>query len=95
MLLLRGVASAGSSDLNAGTQAGTAKPAALSGLPAPLAQVVPGSSEQPRSGGYIIDKMSVVGGTYVPIDLLDRISAGSGLDGTSMTVTTPSRSLAL
>nr|WP_314710045.1 hypothetical protein [uncultured Comamonas sp.] len=77
-LVARGM-SAGSSDLNAGTQAGTAKPAALSGLPAPLAQVVPGRSEQPRSGGYIIDKMSVVGGTYVPIDLLDRISAGFGV----------------
>ena len=77
-LVARGMA-AGSSDLNAGTQAGTAKRTALNGLPAPLAQVVPGSSEQPRSGSYIIDKMSVVGGTYVPIDLLDRISAGFGV----------------
>lgn len=69
--------STGSGDLNAGTQSGVAKPAALGVMPAPLAQVVPTSSPQQR--GYIIDKMSVVGGTYVPIDLLDRISAGFGV----------------
>lgn len=75
-LVARGM-STGSGDLNAGTQSGVAKPAALGAMPAPLAQVVPTSSPQQR--GYIIDKMSVVGGTYVPIDLLDRISAGFGV----------------
>ncbi|WP_313569360.1 hypothetical protein [Comamonas terrigena] len=75
-LVARGT-STGFGDLNVGTQTGVAKPAALGAMPAPLSQVAPSSSPQQR--GYIIDKMSVVGGTYVPIDLLDRISAGFGV----------------
>lgn len=69
----------GSSDMNAGAQPSAGKPVALGSMPAPLAQIVPGSIPAAQHRGYIIDKMSVVGGTYVPIDLLDRICAGFGV----------------
>lgn len=53
-------------------------PAALNGvLPAPLA--MSGPANAPLKRGFIIDQMSMIGGTYEPVNLLDRLCASFGV----------------
>lgn len=54
------------------------RPVNMSGpMPAPLAPLAASSGGRQR--GFIIDHMSMVGGTYEPVELLDRISAAFGV----------------
>lgn len=62
-----------------GSSSGAARvPAALTGaLPAPLAMYGPVNA--PLKRGFIIDQMSMIGGTYEPVNLLDRLCASFGV----------------
>jgi len=65
---------AGTTETGSAANAPMFAPAQHAGLPAPLSSLaaVPGRN-------FIIDKMSMVGGTYQVLDLIDRITAGFGV----------------